>query len=477
MPTLPVPLFNRVFKNADQSVLTDDGATQYNGFIDALNGLNIRPGEVLASSNGRHCDGIFFWPDKNYLVSVEDGSVYIRTSSGTALADLYSAGAASFGAGKQVSFATDGDRVFMAGGGKISYVSSTGTLTELAAPDAPTTVSQLAYLDGYILAITGTDKKFWWSDVNDGTSWTATNFASSAGNPDNTIAIRVVQRQIYLFGSATTEIWENDGNSPFSRIPGGLIEIGCAAKNSPVRQNNSLIWLSDKRQFVRFTGTDTEFISSRYDKEIAEFASVSDCVGATVVKGGQEYCLFYFPTQKRTLAYNPAIDDWSEWGTWIPETLEWAPYEFTSVARDVQSGQVYVGKPSAVGITCLSLDSRTDYPSAVPAGTSFKFLRTTGHIDHGSSKNKRLEELRFRARRGAASSSITSTILMLRYRNDGDSTWSPIREIDLGAVGDTNHHIRLKRLGMYRSRQWEISATDNMRIVLSNAEADFTELR
>jgi len=66
---------------------------------------------------------------------------------------------------------------------------------------------------------------------------------------------------------------------------------------------------------------------------------------------------------------------------------------------------------------------------------------------------------------------------MLRYRNNGSNQWSNIREIGLGDIGDTVHHIELHRMGMYKSRQYEISATDNVPIVLSNAEAEITVLR
>lgn len=474
MPTLPIPLFSRTYKNVDGSVLTDDSDIQYNGYIDGLNGLNIRPGEVLAYNTALRNDGLYFWPEKNFIVSVDEGVVSLKTVSGSTLV-AYTSNPGTFGAGVPIIFCNDANNVYMAGGGKINYVDSAGTVTEMADIDAPTSVTHVAFLDGYILALNGLSGKFYWSDLNVGTSWSPLSFATAEGNPDFGIAMKIVQRQVYLIGTITTEIWENDGVTPFSRIPGGLIEVGCSAKYSPIKRDNALMWLDHKRRFVEFTGTSLKYISSRYDKEILKFSSVSDCIGGLIYKNGQEFCVFQFAAEGRTLVYNPALEDWSEWADWNPDGDVWTPYDFRSTAYDVSSGKTFIGKERAKAVACLDSDSRVD---VILGGTTqaFKFLRRTGHIDHGSSLIKRLEELRFRAKRGA-DTGVTNPILMFRYRNDGSSQWSNIRELDLGSVGNTAHHIRIPRLGIFQSRQYEISATDNVPIVLSNAEIDVTVLR
>lgn len=476
--TVPVPLFTRSYKNADGTVLEDDAAVQYNGFIDPKEGLNIRPGETLAINTGLRNDGLFMWPDKNYIVCVDDGTVTLRTVSGDTLT-TFSTGTVTYVPNGNITiFANNDDKVFLAGGGKINYIDTTGTVTELADTDAPSTVTHVAFLDGYILAING-DNKFYWCEVNDETNWNALNFASAEANPDNTQAMHIVQRQIYLLGTVSTEIWENDGESPFSRIPGGLIELGCLAKYSPIKRGNSLMWLSHTRQFVEFTGTDVKFISSRYDKEIANFANVSDCIGGLIMKDGYEHCVFNFPTEQRTLAYCPALEDWSEWGSWDSSVISgpvWRPYDFRASARDLTTGKTFVGKGDAKVIAYCSSDTREDLTGAATS-RPFRFFRQTGHIDHGTSKKKRIETLRFRARRGA-NTSVSNPKLMLRYRNNGEnSEWSNIREIDLGSIGNTEIIVKLHRLGIYETRQYEISATDNVPIVLSRAEADITVLR
>ena len=205
------------------------------------------------------------------------------------------------------------------------------------------------------------------------------------------------------------------------------------------------------------------------------FGTVSDCIGGFVHKDGQEYCLFHFPTENRTLAYNPALQDWSEWAVWDSVMQQWNAYDFRSVVRDLSTGKTFIGKKDAQVIACLSSDSRVDLTGAATT-TPFKFLRKTGHINHGTLKKKRVEDLRMVVKRGTGLSSRTPK-LMLRYKNDGSSTWSNIREIDLGDVGETEHHISLYRMGMFKSRQYELSVTDNVPIVFGNAEIDLTIIR
>lgn len=474
----PVPLFSRAYKNADGTVLSDDSAVQYNGYLDDLQGVNIRPGEIFAGGSGKSVDGLFAWSDKNLIVSVESGTVYLWRVLGSRLVLVMGATGGDFATGFPVSFTNDLKYTFMAAGGKINCITSSGTFFQITDSNAPPNITHLAFLDGYILAINGDDGRFFFSVIpeTDPLTFAALNFATAEGAPDKLISLVVVQRQAYLLGTTTTEIWENDGDSPFSRIPGGMIEIGCIAKYSPIKLDNSLMWLDHKRRIVQFTGTDVKYISSRYDKEIEKFEVVSDCIGGYVFKDGQEFCVFQFPTEGRTLVYNPASDDWTEWATWNQEGGKWEAYDFRATCRDIGSGKVFIGKGDAGCIACLDSDSRVDLkaPNTV---IPFKFLRLTGHLDHGVSMKKVCEYLSFRAKRGGGPIEVTNPKLMLRYRDNGSQRWSNIKEIDLGNIGDTEHHVILRRLGIYRSRQYEISATDNVPIVLSNAEVDVTVLR
>lgn len=474
MPTVDIPLFTKTFKGVDKTVLTDESFRQYNAYTDELGGVNVRPGESLGINSGVQVDGLYFWPGK-YLLSVEAQKVKLHqvNSNGTLTLIATSLASSEIPVGASVTFTNDATYTFLAARKKICYVDSSGNLNVLADADAPTQVSHVVRLDGYILANNLGDGKVYWSDVNSPLAWSALSFAEAEGNPDNNVAIALLQRQLYLIGEVSTEIWENDGSTPFSRIPGGYIEQGCVAPYSVVKLDNSLIWLGHNRYFVEFSGRDVRRISTEYDEDIADFSQVSDCVGKRVEVKGRTYCLFNFPAEGRTLCYDVEKKDWSEWGEWDEISMTWLTYDFTDSVYGLSNGKSYVAKARGKQIAYLDKDSRVDLTSSGTAPV--KYWRLTGSVDFATSKRKRIEEVRFRVRRGKGLSSRTPK-LMFRYRKD-KKLWSNAKEISLGDVGEEEIHARLFRLGIFRSIEFELSATDAVPIVQAVAEADITVLR
>lgn len=480
MPTVKAPLISEVYSGIDGSVLNDKSAAQYNGYVDELGGLNVRPGITrLATTAARNLG--FYYVGSNAVVP-QDGAVERFTVG--ADGSLTSAGTyaiATLTAGVKATFAFDGEFVNIANGGTMHRTKpSVVGVQAITDADAPTVATHCAFLDGYVLANNGTNK-FYWCDapagVTDSTSWSALSFASAVGNPDIISSLHVFQRQIYLLGPSSTEVWENDGVSPFSRVPGGYLEIGTLAPYSVVKLDDSMIWLGSNRYFVRVSGRSIEKISSPFDTAIASFSSVTDCYGDRVDVGGKTYCVFQFPTVGRTLAYEPSTNMWSDWGIWNTEAGQWQPFDFTSATYFPQFGTTYITGAASYSVGKLDPTNRADELTIDGASVSrpVKFLRQTGHIDYGTSRRKRSNELRFRAKRGDTAST-GSPVLMVRWRDNGSSTWSNLKEIDLGAAGDTNHIVRLRRTGIYTTRQYEFSATDAVGIVISDVEEDIDVL-
>jgi len=64
--------------------------------------------------------------------------------------------------------------------------------------------------------------------------------------------------------------------------------------------------------------------------------------------------------------------------------------------------------------------------------------------------------------------------LLIRWRSDGKSQWSNYREIDLGAWGETEIVKRIRGLGQYRTRQYEIVSYTGGPITMTGAEENVT---
>jgi hypothetical protein len=58
---------------------------------------------------------------------------------------------------------------------------------------------------------------------------------------------------------------------------------------------------------------------------------------------------------------------------------------------------------------------------------------------------------------------------MLRWSNDGDSTWSKEYWQDIGQQGKYKHRAMWRRLGMARDRVFEVVVTDPVKAVIISA--------
>ena len=95
----------------------------------------------------------------------------------------------------------------------------------------------------------------------------------------------------------------------------------------------------------------------------------------------------------------------------------------------------------------------------------------TGNIDHGTSNWKRSIRLRLRIKRGSGDINTTeSPKLMLRWRDNGNKQWGNTVNIDLGKQGQDEFFEEYGPLGRYRTRQYEISITDNVPLALVSIE-------
>jgi hypothetical protein len=470
--TVKIPIASPVYSGVDGVELDDANAQLVDGYRDEFGATVSRPGLSslvdLGGSTAAPVRSLYYWPHQNSVIATVGGALAKLTYEGKVIAATALSGVV-FNPSKRATFATDGTYVFAAAGGRIHYSNGTGydVISDL---DAPTQVTHVAYLDGYLLANNLNTNTFYYADVNSPFSWNGLSFASAAGNADYISALTVLNREVYLFGSVSLEIWENDGTTPFSRVPGGFINVGCAAPTSIINTEEALFWLDNRRHFVRFAGRSIDRISSPFDRVIQSFDTVADCYADRIEIASKEFFVWHFPTANRTLVHNATDNDWSEWGRWDSEQILYDRWAGDSYCYPEPWGVQLVGSRIGSNVYTMSPSYYTD------AGSKIRLLRKTGHLSYGTLKEKRSHEIRIRLKRGQGQGTSTAPKLMLRWCDNGKD-WSPIREISLGLLGEYEHVIPLKRTGIYRTRQYEFSCSDPVSVIFLDCEEDIEVLR
>jgi hypothetical protein len=280
-----------------------------------------------------------------------------------------------------------------------------------------------------------------------------------------------MNRRIYLFGRQSVEIWENDGVTPFSRVSGGFIEGGAVAPLSIVAANQSVYWLDASRKFATFSGSDVTYLESPFDKEIASLPFVADAEGYTATIHGDNFIIWDFPSAQRTYAVR--VTDkamtWSQMGAWNGDT-----YVGSSVTGWISIPEMGVSLCYDKGGSNIYMLDYTTRGDPVK-GNILRASRITGHLDFGTHKRKLAKAMLIRLKRGRGSSTSTPDAV-LRWRDNGEGPWTGERHIDLGRQGESEITAKLSRMGVFRTRQFELAVTDSVPVSIVSAEMDLEVL-
>jgi hypothetical protein len=286
----------------------------------------------------------------------------------------------------------------------------------------------VAFLDRYLLANEVGSANFHFSYVNVPTQWDA-EYAVPEAKMDDLSALLVEDLKIALMGEKTLEVWYDDGSTPFVREPQGYVSRGTVAKYSFVwcESQNTFVWMDENRQVVMLNGLTPITLSGVMSKYIEGFTSVTDALGDAVVIGGRPYYILSFPTEGKTLVVDFNSKQWYEWGYWKSAT---ATYE--------------------------------------------RFRVRTAHYNHGTEeKLKFSNKLTFRLKRTSVVSTDATPDLLVKYRDNGSTSWKNEHTVTLQQIGDTEFRASISRLGSYYSRQYQLVLSDAFPLCIVSMEETF----
>jgi hypothetical protein len=413
-----------------------------------------------------------------------------------------------------VSIADSGIQIFIAANpNAYVYTESTNTFVQVTDADFAGAAT-VCYIDGYFAFNQPNSQIIWVTDVLDGTSINPLAFGAAESSPDQVVAVVSNNREVWVFGQGTTEVWYDAATTPFPLAPiqGAYNEIGCLAPFSIAKLDNSIFWLgADPRGYgivYRNQGYTGKRISTHaIEYAIQQYGDISDAQAYTYQQEGHAFYVLNFPTANATWVYDVATNAWHERASWnngvFNRNRGQCQMSFNSevIVGDYENGNIYA----------LDLDVYSDN------GQPQKWLRSWRPLPEGQNNLKRTAQhtLQLDAETGVGinsqidinpridliigpsesfvigpSETITLYVdtinnntvganpeVMLRWSDDGGHTWSNEHWARMGRIGEFSTRTFWRRLGMttkLRDRVYEISGTDPVKVTIVGAELALT---
>jgi len=497
-----IPIHLGLNKSVEEVGLSVSSAALYDCVIDVEGDnavVNRRPclKEFMDTGESASVDGLFWWEAQQKMVVICNGKTitiddttgsFTKYGEGEPLKDaggftIYDAAGIAiqpYGSSEPTSVFTPGNRVTFADFSTSVYAGDGGIIKKIGASsvanhgdaDAPQLSSHVAFLDRYLLANEMETQKCHRSDVGAPDSFTS-NWFSSEAQLDRLRAVAVENLEVYLLGDRTLEVWEDTGaDDPFSRVSGGYIPSGTIAPHTfkfcsaPV---NTFVWLDHTKSLVALNGRVTASLSDAMNRYLQlEGKILSDAAGDYIKAMGHSFYVLHLPTEGETPVFDFKSGLWSHWAYWNSIAGEHQRWRGNCHAYAPAWGKICIGDRSNGKVYTLDTETYQD------AGEAVKTMVRTAHIDRGDfGAIKRTNYVDFRAKKTAPGGGSTIT-LAFKYRDNGETTWSNEHTITLSAAsGATDYIARVRRLGRYRTRQWEFYCTDNAPVAILPPVEDY----
>ena len=343
------------------------------------------------------------------------------------------------------------------------------------------------------------------------------SFASKFTGPDNLVSLVCDHGQVYLLGEKTSEVWADSGTFPFAfqRIPGSSSEHGISAPFSVSRVGNSFAYLAKNNrgqaEIVMMNGYFPQRISTHAVENTLVDQYINDAVAYTYQLEGHEVYVISFPTLDLTWAYDSTTQLWHKW-LYVDSSNVY--HRHRSNCSAFFQGLVLVGDWENGLIYQLDPSNYTDN------GNEIRRLRRAPHLVTDLQRQY-FEEMQIQFQPGVGLNStanknaipiipgatyeqspyiITSSATitpgsilviqpgqviqsagnpnpqaMLRWSNDGGSTWSNEHWTGIGAIGKYRNRAIWRRLGWSRDRVFEVVVTDPVKAVIVSANLKASE--
>ncbi len=294
------------------------------------------------------------------------------------------------------------------------------------------------------------------------TDFNALDFRTAEARPGNIVAVESDHRELFIFKESSTEVWANTGNPdfPFQPIGNAFMEVGCIAKDSVAKADNSVFWLANDMTVRRVDGyTPVRVSTHAIESAITDMATVSDAYGFSHPTNGHLFYCLTFPSANKTFVFDITTGLWHERET---NGDEWRINSYF-YANEIH----YVGDGTTGKLGELSSTVYEDFDQV-------HRVTVTSPILHSEGRQLFFERLQidFEMGRGLSTGQGSDPQVMLQWSDDGGNTWSSEYWRSLGKIGEYSVRAVWNRLGASRNRVFRLFFSDPILFTLIEATAE-----
>jgi hypothetical protein len=318
------------------------------------------------------------------------------------------------------------------------------------------------FIDSYIVFVQANGRGFFNDDGqatsgNGPITFVNGNIFPREFGTDKFVGMAISNRNIYMFGERTSEIYVDSGSAstvgtPFTDAPNGFLQIGMmpGAAFTAILQNNTVYWLAQDGTIRYLSGIQPVRVSNHGIESILQSISTVGCFGFSYSLGGHLFAAWTFPASSRTLVLDVTTGEWHEMsseglGYWRPLCCHNA------------FGLYLIGDSATGQIGYL------DFTSLMEFGSTRSSVWTHQPI---YDENNRLSHRRLELVLGAGfaplngASQDVAPLITLSLSDDGGMTFRALPDRSLGTTGSYLQRQVWFGLGMSRQRvyQFELSA-------------------
>jgi hypothetical protein len=369
-----------------------------------------------------------------------------------------------------VSMIDNGTTIVIVDGSMNGFLIDMGTnvMTPYADPNYLGS-DRVDYLDGFFM-YNQPDSRNFYTSLYETTAIDALYIARKVGSPDLLSGVACIERQAWLLGRKTSEVWGNAGTPsfPFQAIPGAFVRHGIASVYSVALHSKAIYAVMQDAEgdgvIVRLSGyAPTRISTPAIEQALSKYPTLSDAVGFTYQQSGHAFYVVSFPTANKTWVFDIAQERWHErsWCDGNGEEQRWRGVTGAfaygdNLTGDWQNGKLYSMELERYNDFGGPIVRRRGFPHAVTNGRTAVYEQFQAEMEVGNAYTGNEPEV------------------MLRYSLTRGKSWSTPQAQSLYATGDYLAVPQWRQFGVSRDMVFELYWSADTKTALNGAYCTVT---